>query len=306
MLKRLLIPLDGTSMAEAVLPTADWLARKAGAAVTLLHVLERGAPATVHGARHLRTAAEAEAYLKQVASQSFRAGTRVDWHVHDRQVADVAHSLVDHADEMAPDFVIMSAHGEGGVRDWISGNIAQQVVHQGITPVLLLRQTGDSGAPVQFANILVPLDGNPDHEQGLPVAGAIAQVCEVPLKLLTVVPTPESLSGPAAAVASLLPESTRKHLGFAECEAAQYLGAHVDRLSAQGVCATACVARGDPTGVIVETARKLAADLVVLGTHGKAGTQAFWEGSMAQRLLRRVSASVLLVPAPGDRAGSAS
>jgi nucleotide-binding universal stress UspA family protein len=305
MLKHLLIPLDGTSMAEAVLPVAASLAEKAGARVTLLHVLERGAPATVHGAGHLRTARQAEEYLEQVASRSFPTTLRVTRHVHEREVADVAHSVVDHADEMRPDLVVMLAHGAGRWRDWISGNMAQQVVHLGVTPVLFLRQGADGQVAFPFHSILVPLDGRSAHEQGLPAAAALAQLCDAGLRLLTVVPTADVLSGTAAAVGSLLPESTRKQLDFAERDAAEYLGEHIRRLGTEGISATACVTRGDPAVLIAETAGKLAADLVVLGTHGRAGTQAFWEGSMAQRLLRKISASFLLAPA-ADSARAAS
>jgi nucleotide-binding universal stress UspA family protein len=296
MIKHLLIPLDGTPMAEAVLPAAARLTEKAGAQVTLLHVLEKDAPATVHGATHLRSAPDAEAYLKQVAANSFPPAVRVNWHVHERQVPDVAHSLADHVDEMAPDLVVMSTHNEGGLRDWISGNIAQQVVHLGVKPVLLLRPAASGQVVVPFRTILLPLDGQPDHEQGIPPAAAIAQLCEAAIRLLMIVPTAHSLSGTDAAVGSLLPESTRIQLDLAEKGAAEYLLEHLMRLWDQGICTSACVDRGDPASQIVDHAKKAGADLIVLGTHGKAGTQAFWEGSMAQRLLRRIPASFLLVP----------
>jgi nucleotide-binding universal stress UspA family protein len=305
MLKHLLVPLDGTSMAEAVLPAAAWLAEKAGARVTLLHVLERGAPTTVHGARHLHEAGEAEAYLEQVASTAFPPLVKVSWHVHGSEVPDVAHSLVDHADEMAPDLVVMSAHGESRFRDWISGNIAQRVVHLGVTPVLFLWQRDSGQVRFPFRSILVPLDGQPDHEQGLPLGADLARLCEAPLKLLTVVPTADVLSGTAAAVGSLLPESTRVQLDFAQRDATDYLARHVRDLGDQGIPAHACVSRGDPTTMIVDMAESMTADLVVLATHGKAGTQAFWEGSMAQRLLRRIPASFLLVPRPEPAPGQA-
>lgn len=304
MINHLLIPLDGTSMAEAVLPVAAKLAEKAGARVTLLHVLERGAPATVHGATHLRAARDAEAYLGEVASQAFPPTVRVDRHVHEREVTDVAHSLVDHADEMAPDLIVMSAHCEGGLRDRLSGNIAQQVVRLGVTPVLLLRSGTSGEIWFPFRSILVPLDGRPEHEQGVPLAAAMARLCGASLRLLMVVPTAHSLSGSAAAVGGMLPESTRIQLDLSEREAAEYLLRHMNELSDQGISTSACVDRGDPTSQIVSTARKTSTDLVVIGTHGKAGTQAFWERSMAQRLLRRIRASFLLVPISSPAAGA--
>jgi nucleotide-binding universal stress UspA family protein len=49
--------------------------------------------------------------------------------------------------------------------------------------------------------------------------------------------------------------------------------------------------------VIRLTAARLAADLIVLGTHGTAGVDAFWSGSLGQKLLGRIPASFLLAPA---------
>ena len=120
MFKHLLIPLDGSELAEAVLPAAGDLAARAGARVTLLHVIERKAPESVHGQHHLRDASEAEEYLRE-AARHFPAGVEVNRHVHVREVRDVAHSLADHADELGPDLVVMCSHGEGRLRDWLSG-----------------------------------------------------------------------------------------------------------------------------------------------------------------------------------------
>jgi nucleotide-binding universal stress UspA family protein len=306
MLRHLLIPLDGSVLAEAVLPVASWLAGRAGARVTLLHVIEHDAPESIHDTRHLTDVGQAEEYLKRIAGESFPPEVQVRWHVHAREVRRVAHSLVDHADELEPDLVLMCAHGEARLRDWFQGNIAQQVVTEGVTPVLVLRPDHAVPGAVPFRSILVPLDGQKEHEHGLSAAAMMAKLCDVPLQLLTVVPTPSSVSGLEAAVGGLLPESARVHLEFAEREAADYLSRHVQGLGAEGILATACVARGDPATRIVEAAEDKAADLVVLGTHGKAGMHAFWEGSMAQRLLRRIPASFLLVPRPESLSGGSS
>jgi len=94
--KHLLVPLDGSRLAEAALPAAILVAQKSGAKVTLLHVIERHAPKSVHGNVHLRTAEEAETYLRGVAQQRFPPGVTVDWHVHRHQTDHLARSLADH------------------------------------------------------------------------------------------------------------------------------------------------------------------------------------------------------------------
>ena len=63
MYARLLVPLDGSKLAETVLPIVERLAAVYGSSVELLYVLERGAPSEVHGERHLRETKEAADYL---------------------------------------------------------------------------------------------------------------------------------------------------------------------------------------------------------------------------------------------------
>ncbi len=82
-LSHLLIPLDGSRLAEAALPVAAALAERLGARVTLLHVLERDPPREVHGEPHLGAAGEACAYLDEVAARAFAAVAPVVRHVHE-------------------------------------------------------------------------------------------------------------------------------------------------------------------------------------------------------------------------------
>jgi len=304
MLKHLLVPLDGSKMSEAVLaPTAE-LAAKAGARVTLLHVIERGAHATVHGQRHLVEPREAEQYLREVAARGFPAGVPVGWHVHRRRIGRVAHSLVRHADQLQPDLIIMCSHGPVRLRDRVLGNIAQQTIHRQAVPVLLFRsQPGRPCFP--FRNVLVPLDGQTPHEHGLAPAAEMARLCGAGLVLITVVPTAGELPGEQAASATLLPSATRQFLDLRQQQAVEYLRAHVEWLRAVGLDAHGQVARGAPDRLIQEAAEELGVDLIALGTHGKAGTDAFWSGSLTPKLLRRAKTSFLLVPVPDAPDGSA-
>src|SRR5689334_432780 len=165
MFKHILIPLDGSRLAEAALGAGIYLAGLLGATVTLLHVIERDAPREVHGDRHLRDAAEATAYLDQVAARAFPPDIHVERHVHGPEVTDVARGIAGHVGELGPDLIVMCTHGRGGLRGWMFGRIAHQVVNLGTKPVLLV-QPAESGATPPFScrRLLVPLDGNPAHE----------------------------------------------------------------------------------------------------------------------------------------------
>jgi nucleotide-binding universal stress UspA family protein len=297
MFKHLLVPLDGSRLAEAALPAAASLSEKLDARVTLVHVIERRAPQEIHGERHLSDPGEAWAYLSQVADRAFPPGARVEEHVHTAEVSDVARSIVEHADELGPDLVVMCTHGRGGLRTWLWGSIAQQVIALRETPVLLIQPDGAAATPA-FAcrRLLVPLDGNPEHEQGLAVAAALAEACSAELYLLMVVPTLSTLSGESGTTARLLPTATSAWLDMSEESAEAHLHQKAADLRASGLQVTAEVYRGDPARAIVRTAQQVRADLVVMGTHGKSGMEAFWSGSVAAQVSSRSHTPLLLVP----------
>lgn len=301
MFKHLLVPLDGSRLSESAIPAAAQMAARMGAELTLVHVIEKHAPAEVHSDRHLVTAEEATAYLAEVARRPVLAGLRVQTHVHTAEVRDVADSIREHAAELAPDLVVMSTHGKGSARRLIFGAIAQQVLSRGDTPVLLVRPSeeaasGASGPADTWRTILAPLDGDPAHEKSLPVAADLAKVFACRVHLLMVVPTLGELAGSQAAAGMLLPGATRIKLEMDSAAASDYLAAKAEELARAGVAAGSEASRGDPARAIVRAARRLDVDLVVMGTHGRAGTVAFWEGSVAARVVSRTRVPLLLVP----------
>jgi nucleotide-binding universal stress UspA family protein len=296
----LLCPLDGSRLAEAALPVAAYLAEQAGARVTLLHVLERGAPATIHGDRHLQDQAEAEAYLRETKTRAFAPGARVDWHVHDEPPRTIEEGLLAHVRELGCNMFVMCTHGRVRVRDRLWGNMAQRIIRERIAPVLLLTPRKSGVVPMPFRKILVPLDGDPEHEHGLAQGAFMARLCDASITLLSVVPTSGVLKDEDAITGTFLPNASEEMCALKESQAVAYLQTHVGRLCESGSRASGSVTRGDPARCITACVKDTSADLVVLGTHGKAGTTAFWSGSLTPRLLRRVDASFLLAPHPRD------
>ncbi|MGO8693071.1 MAG: universal stress protein [Rectinemataceae bacterium] len=305
MLRHILVPLDGSALAESALTTAGWLARKLDAQVTLVHVIEKNAPSEVHSERHLVTPDEAGIYLDEVSRRPVLSGLRVTTHVHTAEVSDVARSIFEHSAEMAPDLIVMCAHGRGGVRRLLFGAIAQQVITLGKTPVLIVhpseegRKTENTG---EFQTILAPIDGDPNHEGGLPIAAELAKGLKCRLHLLMVVPKVSDLSGSNAAVSILLPGGTRTELEVEGAAAQAYLESKAEELARNGIEVESETARGDPARTIIAALRRISADLVVMGTHGRAGVDAFWEGSVAAEVATRIQTPLLLVPLDKSRA----
>jgi len=297
MFKHILLPLDGSVLAESVLPAAAYLARVFGAKVTLVHIIEKGAAASIHGERHLTRHEEAEDYLDQIRQRAFPAGSPVALHVHESAVQDVAQGIVEHQDELAPDLIVMCSHGRGGFRDLLFGSIAQQVITSGWVPVLLVRpQAADSQKSFECRSILAPTDGRPHHEPGLLTAARLAQATHARLYLVAVAPTLETLAGPQAVSGRLMPGATRTMLEMVEDELRAYLERMEKRFQVEGVPVSALVGRGDPAALIARNAETTHADIIVFGTHGKAGTKAFWAHSVGARVLAQTARPALLVP----------
>ena len=296
MFQHILVPLDGSEPAEAALPVGAALARALGAEMTLVHVIERDAPNQVHGHRHLREPAQAQVYLETIAARLASAAIPIHLHVHDAHVADVAVSLADHSRELAIDLIVMASHGRRGPRDWFWGNVGEQILGTGMVPVLMVRpgQTFSQESP--FRRILVPLEGRGLHESGLRIAEELAAALRAQLHLVVVVPTRQTLSAEGAASGQYLPGATEMMLDLADEEACDYLQGELTRLHGGAIAASAQVDRGDPADGIAGAARKIQADLIILSTHGKAGLQAFWAGSVAARVCARTEMPLLLVP----------
>ena len=297
MFKHILVPLDGSRMAEAALPAAALLAAKFNAIVTLVHVVERNAPREIHGQSHLISAAEAEVYLGDTARRAFPVRIKVDCHVHTAEVDNVAESIAGHADELDHDMIVMCSHGRGRALHLFLGSIAQKVISMGSHPVLVTRPDKSKGVP-EFSckSLLLPLDGDEDHAQALPVSKELARVCGAMIHLAVVIPGFGDLSGHTAVTSRFLPGTISKILEISVQNADEYLEEQLKELRLQGFEADATVLRGDPATVIYDSARQLQIDLIVMATHGKSGMAAFWSGSVTNKVSSISSIPLLLIP----------
>lgn len=296
MITNILVPLDGSQLAEAALPGAIWFSQLFNAHVTLLHAIEHNAPTSVHGERHLTNEAEALDYLQSVASR-FPPGTQVSFHVHTDEVSDVPRSIAMHASELSQDLVVMCSHGRSGLHQFIVGSIPQQVIALGSTPVLLIQPQRDQQSLfAKVSRLLVAVDEDPEHSCGLQLAGQIARRSGAELYLLNVVPRLSSLKGEEGAASKLLPGATRALLEIEQGEALTMLDERAAPLREKGVRTAILVERGDPAEEIAKKAKDLDAQIIVLSSHGKHGMDAFWAGSVAPRVPTLTDLPLLLVP----------
>ncbi|HUH98773.1 MAG TPA: universal stress protein [Anaerolineales bacterium] len=296
MFKNILVPLDGSNLSEAALIPAAILAGKFKAPVTLLHVIEQDAPSEVHADRHLTAPDEAKEYLEDIAKRSFGPKIKVTTHVHTAPVSDVTASIVEHATtEFQPDLIVICSHGKSGIRDALFGNIAQQVVAQVKTPLLLIKPASPR---FKLERILLPLDPDSAHDDSFPFAESLGQAFKSELRLLSVIPTFAALGGEQAAAGNLMPVATQAILDLKEENARQDLRQHLAALHRKGLAADVEIVRGDPPSVICKTAEHSEMDLVILSTHRRRGMGAFWARSVAPKVAQRTKIPLLLIPLP--------
>ena len=296
-IKRLLVPLDGSMLAESVLPLAAQLARVMEISVTLIHVIEKNAPNEVHGQRHLTLPKQAHDYLNLIADFDIFKGIHIDIHVHEDSVKSVSQSIADHSKELNQDLVLMCTHGSSGIHGMLFGSIAQQVISIGNTPVLIIHPAPENlKTKYSFEKFLIPLDGNPEHERVLGFAFDLAKRCGASVHLMVAIPYFGNMAGELTAADRLLPGTTTRMMDMAASDAEEYLAGLQTNLEQEGLTVSISASRNDPVNAIVQTGKDIRADLIILATHGRRGADAFWEGSITPKIGRSSEIPLLLVP----------
>jgi nucleotide-binding universal stress UspA family protein len=146
--QRVMVPLDGSALAEAILPLVASLAQGQGLEIALLRVVPAVPPQVVEGMRHTvdtvaRLRVEAEAYLAGVAEGLTAAGWTVLTAV---RVGDAAAEIVAAAREGEADLIAMTTHGRSGLKRLLFGSVAEAVLRNTPVPVLFHRITRERAA----------------------------------------------------------------------------------------------------------------------------------------------------------------
>jgi len=175
MYKKILVPLDGSKLAEQVLPYARSLAEACGATITLLRVTDPDARMPFSASQ------SASDYLK------YTAGSLQPLAVESMEkIGNPAEVIVDSAKAAADCLIAMATHGVTGPRRWFLGSVASKVVQSAANPILLIRpdENRPSAAPVALKRMIVPLDGSGLAERILPQAAALARTIKLEIQLL--------------------------------------------------------------------------------------------------------------------------
>lgn len=275
----ILLPLDGSPLAEIAMPYAERLAQSTEARVVLVRVIATPVPVSL--------VAEAQSYLEQMASRLRDKGLTVDTVTPGGTPAD---AIVQEARARSASMIVMASHGRSGIGRWIYGSVADQVLRSAPVPVLLTAPTGvvdwPTGRPLR---LLVPLDGSILGQAALDPACELAERLGAEIVLLRVV---EPVGYDMAYSPPLDPAP--------ELEAAKiYLDQLAERLRAGGPPVSARVEFGRAVAVIAQVAAELGAGLIAMATHGRGGIARFVLGSVTTGVLQRGGVPLLLVRPAG-------
>ena len=297
MFSNLLVPLDGSKLAESVLPVVRRLAEGLGCAVKLLHVIEKRPPSSIHGDRHLQDVQGAQRYLALIAERLKGWGLSVSSHVHEVPQGDVPRCIAEHAEELEQDLIVLCTHGSGGFKRFVFGTNAEQVLTHGRTPVALIKTDEKGCAPDFGPRSIIALMDLTSHSEAILTAGSeLAMIFGARLHLLYVVPTAGSATPEEVPGRRLAPQTTRMLLDLETEQAGARLKQQLQLLISRNVDASGSVDRGDAESAVVGAATVRQADMVVMATRGMAGIGAFWAKDLVPRICSGYDCSLLLFP----------
>jgi nucleotide-binding universal stress UspA family protein len=294
LLNNILVPLDGSPLAEAALPFAEVLATRCGARLTLIRAARsRSTRLTELGpSDQMRSIDDAEAYLQAIAERLGAEGYSVETGVPFG--GDPAEWIVEESAYRKADLVVMATHDRVGLDHWLHGSVAEAVVHASTIPVMLVRAVGPQALAERFSSrepvVLVPLDGSERGDAAVPFARDLAQTIAARVVLVGVLPRP----GQMVAAEGTVVAYTGDDFNRIDTEARAYLQASAVQFESP-VQVELVVRYGEPAKEIAAAADEYAAATVVMGTHGRAGLVRSVLGSVAGGVLHHCTTPVILL-----------
>lgn len=284
-IETILCPTDLSVASLKAVPIAARMARIHGADLHLLHVhllhalTPEGEDVPFPGEDRARATLESSA-------------GEVPWNqvVHEiRRGVNAAPTILEYAAEHDADLIVMGSHGRRGVRRLLLGSVTEEVVRLAPCPVLVVRENAEAEAPADIDRVIVPVDFSDETAGAIAYAAELASAFDAPLELVHAV---EPI--PYVQMSYPVPVDTSGWKDYAERQLERLAGGvHEVRETA----ATTVVGLADEA--VIDAARRAAAPIVVMASHGHGGIARLMLGSTTERILRRAECPVLVVRPSG-------
>jgi len=293
MFRKILVPLDGSEVAESVLPYAEEIATKCGSEIVLVSVSD----VALGDMRNL--------YLPYLERTAERVKQQLkDWGASKETAVQMkpligkpADEILQYADENRIDLIVMSSRG-AGKGAWAVGNIAWKVLQAAGEPVLLIRTPANREAIEQkklLKKILVPLDGSEIGGSVIPYVETLAQALGAEIILFHILEAPTvGVLAPGIEIAyRAATMETERNVHQ------KYLNEVEKRMEEKGLSTSIVMNMGPAPDEIMKYAENNAVDLIAMSTHGRSGIRRWVFGSVTHRVLQAGNTAVLTVRAKG-------
>lgn len=298
MSKKILVPLDGSELAEAAVPLAVAVAKATAARLCLVHIQQAGPV----GRAQMPAAGE---YLDGIAegaagdlNESVDTAVLRDDDGH-MSKHDMAVRIAKYAGERAYDLIVLSTRGHGGLKRVFEGSVAEALLRVTPCPVLFCGpRVGErmmKPGPHPIRKLLVALDQTETSEDVLASAAAYARELNAEVVLLHVL---QPMRAYATVTGMELTSYSADEWAALSARADAYLAGVRERLAAVGIMATSeIVVSNDAAAAILEAAARLNADIIALASKAPQRLVRSLFGSVGDRLVRTAPYPVLVTRA---------
>ncbi len=301
MFDTILVPLDGSQLAECVLPHTVAIARSFGAEVTLLRMLEKNQAGTSSQLFDLVNwqinKTRAAVYLEKIRTRFQGAQIRARTTVMEGLIVE---GITEFAKNQGVKLIILSSHGRHGLTQWGISSITQKIILSAQTSLLIIRAHQSGAHAGEFLEtpvcqrILVPMDGSQRAENVLPIITQLANFHTSQIHLVQVIQTPEMARQmpPAREDIDLSNQIVARNLK----EAGRYLEQLKSRSYLEGISVQTHLLTSDHAAVVIhQLVEQEQIDMVVMSAHGYSGNHQWPYGSLVNNFILYGKAPLLIV-----------
>jgi nucleotide-binding universal stress UspA family protein len=290
----ILVPLDGSSLAEKVLPHVVTLAKSFAPRITLFRAVGESSAAAqpiVDPVNWQMIRSQAQAYLDEVCGRLQDIDLEAEPVVWEGAAAE---RIIDYTREQDVDLIVLSSHGRSGLSEWNINSVVQKVILRAYCPVLIIRAyqpVPEELTGLQYRRLMVPLDGSQRAEIVLPYVTALARSQDAKLLVARVVAEPEIPR--RASLDEEQQELIDRLLALKTQEARDYLDELTSRLSVE--VEQHLLVEADVGAQLHDLAEEQSVDLVALSAHGWSGRAKWPYGSVALSFIAYGTTPLLIV-----------
>jgi nucleotide-binding universal stress UspA family protein len=287
MFEKVIVPLDGSKLAESVMPFAAMIGEAFDSEVTLVTAAETAMPNKCQFFK---------SYLLDIANDLkavVKSGTNM---VAKTEVltGKPSDEILKLADASKADLIIIAGHGASGGNALVLGNTANKVLSGLTRPVLLVKTQRDAGndQKATIKRILVPLDGSQMSESSLKTVQPMAARLGAEIVLFQAIEPVRYVPGFETMVPNVVLPSDEE----VKQSAAKYLSGIEAPINKSGVKTSIAVVADAPAEAILDYAESGDIDLIAMTTHGFSGIKRWVFGSTTEKIIQAASKPVLVIP----------